>query len=135
VSAPASPLRIALVAGEHSGDQLGFKLMRALRAQAGGVEFFGVGGEAMEAEGLASLFPMSDIAVMGFLPVIAKLPSLIARIRQTAAAIVAARPDGLVIIDSPDFTHRVARRVRRALPALPVVDYVSPSVWASTQST
>jgi lipid-A-disaccharide synthase len=131
VSAPASPLRIALVAGEHSGDQLGFKLMRALRGQAGGaVEFFGVGGEAMEAEGLESLFPMSDIAVMGFLPVLAKLPTLLARIRQTAAAIVAARPDALVIIDSPDFTHRVARRVRRALPNLPVIDYVSPSVWA-----
>ncbi|HEY1940934.1 MAG TPA: lipid-A-disaccharide synthase [Roseiarcus sp.] len=131
MSAPASPLRIALVAGEHSGDQLGFKLMRALRGQAGGaVEFFGVGGEAMEAEGLESLFPMSDIAVMGFLPVLAKLPTLLARIRQTAAAIVAARPDALVIIDSPDFTHRVARRVRRALPNLPVIDYVSPSVWA-----
>ena len=128
----ASPaLRIALVAGEHSGDQLGFKLMRALRAQTGGeVAFLGVGGEAMEAEGLESLFPMSDIAVMGFLPVLAKLPSLLARIRQTAEAIVAARPEALVIIDSPDFTHRVARRVRRALPDLPVVDYVSPSVWA-----
>ncbi|MBV8664683.1 MAG: lipid-A-disaccharide synthase [Hyphomicrobiales bacterium] len=127
----ARPLRIALVAGEHSGDQLGFKLMRGLRAETGGaVTFLGVGGEAMEAEGLASLFPMSDIAVMGFLPVLAKLPSLIARIRQTAQAIVEARPDALVIIDSPDFTHRVARRVRRALPDLPVIDYVSPSVWA-----
>ena len=127
----SAPLRIALVAGEHSGDQLGFKLMRALRAQTNGpLAFLGVGGEAMEAEGLASLFPMSDIAVMGFLPVIAKLPSLIARIRETARAIVAARPDALVIIDSPDFTHRVARRVRRALPDLPVIDYVSPTVWA-----
>ncbi len=131
MSALTSRLRIALVAGEHSGDQLGFKLMRALRGQArGAVEFFGVGGEAMEAEGLKSLFPMSDIAVMGFLPVLAKLPSLLARIRQTATAIVAARPDALVIIDSPDFTHRVARRVRRVLPNLPVIDYVSPSVWA-----
>jgi lipid-A-disaccharide synthase len=131
VSGAGEPLRIALVAGEHSGDQLGFKLMRALRAQAEGpVRFLGVGGEAMEAEGLKSLFPMSDIAVMGFLPVLAKLPSLIARIRETARAIIAARPDALVIVDSPDFTHRVARRVRRALPDLPVVDYVSPSVWA-----
>ena len=64
------------------------------------------------------------------MPVLARLPTLLARIRQTADAIVAARPDALVIIDSPDFTHRVARRVRRALPRLPVVDYVSPSVWA-----
>ncbi len=125
------PLRIALVAGEHSGDQLGFKLMRALHeALPGGVTFLGVGGEAMEAEGFRSLFPMSDIAVMGILPVLARLPTVLKRIRETAQDIVAARPDGLVIIDSPDFTHRVARRVRRALPDLPIIDYVSPSVWA-----
>ena len=125
-----SPLRVALVAGEHSGDQLGFKLMRALREAPGEVAFSGVGGEAMEAEGLKSLFPISDIAVMGILPVLARLPTLIARIRKTSEAIIAARPDVLVIIDSPDFTHRVARRVRAALPSLPIVDYVSPSVWA-----
>ena len=125
------PLRVALVAGEHSGDQLGYKLMRALReACSGEVAFSGVGGEAMEAEGLRSLFPVSDIAVMGILPVLARLPMLLKRIRTTAAAIVAAKPDALVIIDSPDFTHRVARRVRAALPKLPIVDYVSPSVWA-----
>ncbi len=67
---------------------------------------------------------------MGILPVLARLPKLVRRIGQTAEAIVAARPDALVIIDSPDFTHRVARRVRKALPDLPIVDYVSPSVWA-----
>ncbi len=126
-----SSLGVALVAGEHSGDQLGGKLMRALRdARAGEVAFLGVGGEAMEAEGLKSLFPISDIAVMGILPVLARLPRLIAHIRRTAEAIIAARPDALVIIDSPDFTHRVARRVRAALPKLPIVNYVSPSVWA-----
>src|SRR5271157_1690752 len=126
-----SALRVALVAGEHSGDELGSRLMRALKdARAGDATFSGVGGEAMEAEGLRSLFPIRDIAVMGLLPVLARLPSLMARIRETAEAIIAARPDGLVIIDSPDFTHRVARRVRKALPTLPIVDYVSPSVWA-----
>ena len=105
--------------------------MRALRAATDGrIEFVGVGGEAMAAEGLESLFPLSEIAVMGILPVLSRLPALLARIRQTADVIVAAPPDGLVIIDSPDFTHRVARRVRAALPRLPVVDYVSPSVWA-----
>src|SRR5208337_1389544 len=104
--------------------------MRALREAHGDVVFVGVGGEAMEAEGLKSLFPISDIAVMGILPVLARLPTLLARIRQTAGAIVAARPDALVIIDSPDFTHRVACRVRKALPNLPIVDYVSPTVWA-----
>jgi lipid-A-disaccharide synthase len=132
MSTPAArALRVFLVVGEHSGDQLGFKLMRALREAAGGeIAFSGIGGEAMQAEGLQSLFPLADIAVMGILPVIAKLPTLLARIRQTAAAIIASPPDALVIIDSPDFTHRVARRVRRALPGLPIVDYVSPSVWA-----
>jgi lipid-A-disaccharide synthase len=127
----SAALRIALVAGEPSGDQLGFKLMQALRAATDDrVEFLGVGGEAMDQEGLTSLFPLADIAVMGVLPVLARLPTLIERIRRSAAAIIEARPDALVIIDSPDFTHRVARRVRRALPALPVIDYVSPSVWA-----
>jgi lipid-A-disaccharide synthase len=130
VSGGSRPLRFALVAGEHSGDQLGFKLMRAMRAVRPGAFFSGVGGEAMEAEGLKSLFPISDIAVMGILPVLARLPTLLARIRQTAEGILAAKPDALVIIDSPDFTHRVARRVRRAMPNLPIVDYVSPSVWA-----
>jgi lipid-A-disaccharide synthase len=127
-----TPLDVFIVAGEHSGDQLGFKLMRSLRDRLGveGVRFRGVGGEAMEREGLHSLFPLSDIAVMGILPVIKRLPTVLARIKATADAIVAAPPDVLVIIDSPDFTHRVARRARRRLPRLPVVDYVSPSVWA-----
>jgi lipid-A-disaccharide synthase len=124
-------LRVFIVVGEHSGDQLGFKLMRALREARGeAVAFVGVGGEAMAGEGLKSLFPLSDIAVMGFAPVIARLPTLIRRIGETADAIIADRPDALVIIDSPDFTHRVARRARRALPSLPIIDYVSPSVWA-----
>jgi lipid-A-disaccharide synthase len=105
--------------------------MRALREATGGAAVFrGVGGKAMEGEGLKSLFPMSDIAVMGFLPVIKRLPTLLARIRATADAVVARPPDVLVIIDSPDFTHRVAARVRARLPALPIVDYVSPTVWA-----
>ena len=124
-------MKVFLVAGEHSGDQLGFKLMRALRQQVSGdVTFAGVGGHVMQAEGLASLFPLEDIAVMGLVPVLKRLPSLLRRIRETAAAVVAVQPDVLVLIDSPDFTHRVARRVRKKLPGLPVVDYVSPSVWA-----
>jgi lipid-A-disaccharide synthase len=104
--------------------------MRALRRAQPETAFAGVGGPQMEREGLASLFPMSDIAVMGLLPVLARLPSLLARIDETARAIVDDPPDCLVIIDAPDFTHRVARRVRRAAPAIPIVDYVSPTVWA-----
>ena len=124
-------LTVWLVAGEDSGDALGAGLMAALRARAGGpVRFGGVGGEAMAREGLASLFPIGDVAVMGFLPVLARMRLLLRRIRETAAALVAAHPDVLVIIDSPGFTHRVAQRARAALPDLPVIDYVSPSVWA-----
>jgi lipid-A-disaccharide synthase len=131
ISGGQRPLDVFVVAGEESGDQLGFKVMRALREATGGaVTFRGVGGHAMEAEGLKSLFPMADIAVMGFAPVIKRLPQLLARIRETADAAIARPPDVLLIIDSPDFTHRVARRVRAKLPDLPVVDYVSPSVWA-----
>ncbi|MEZ0170592.1 lipid-A-disaccharide synthase [Microvirga sp. TS319] len=123
---------IWIVAGEESGDQLGAKLMRALKARLGAeaLRFGGVGGHAMAAEGLKSLFPLQDIAVMGIVAVIGRLPTVLNRIRMTADAAVAADPDLLVIIDSPDFTHRVARAVRRRAPHIPVVDYVSPSVWA-----
>ena len=123
-------MKLFIVAGEASGDQLGYKLIRALKAQSPGVELLGVGGDAMAREGFASLFRISDISVMGILPVLAHLPTLLARIDETARAVVAARPDALVIIDSPDFTHRVAKKARKALPDLKVVDYVSPTVWA-----
>jgi lipid-A-disaccharide synthase len=84
----------------------------------------------MAAEGVASLFPLSDIAVMGVTAVIPRLPVILRRIRETVAALAADPPDLLVVIDSPDFTHRVARGLRRRRPAVPIVDYVSPSVWA-----
>lgn len=127
----AAPL-VWLIAGEESGDQLGAKLMRALKARfgAGGVSFGGVGGHAMEAEGLKSVFPLSDIAVMGLVHVVQRLPSLLRHIATATAAAVAARPDVLIIIDAPDFTHLVAKRVRRKLPDVPIVNYVSPTVWA-----
>ncbi|SCM76594.1 Lipid-A-disaccharide synthase [uncultured Pleomorphomonas sp.] len=125
------PLRVAMVVGEESGDQLGARLMAALRRLSDRpIEFFGVGGDRMAAEGLVSLFPLHDIAVMGFGPVVKRLPLIQLRTAETAGAVIAGRPDVLVIVDSPDFTHRVARDVRAALPGLPVVDYVCPSVWA-----
>ncbi|MFC5068793.1 lipid-A-disaccharide synthase [Flaviflagellibacter deserti] len=125
------PLSIFIVTGEHSGDQLGAALMRSLRTLAGADTVFrGVGGHRMAEQGLSSLFPLEDIAVMGFGPVIQRLPLLLRRIRETADAIIADQPDVLVIIDSPDFTHRVARKVRAAIPRLPIIDYVSPTVWA-----
>jgi len=123
--------KIWLVAGEDSGDQLGAKLMRGLAALSDRpIRFGGVGGEAMAAEGFTSLFPIDDVAVMGYLPVAARLRTLLRRIRQTVRDVVEARPDVLVIIDSPGFTHAVASRVRKRMPDLPIVDYVSPSVWA-----
>jgi len=121
---------VFLIAGEASGDQLGAGLMQALRRARADIEFVGVGGTAMQAEGLTSLIPLEDLAVMGFLPVLRHLPRLLQRMNEAFAAVLAARPDILVIIDSPDFTHRVARRVRKAMPDLPIVDYVSPTVWA-----
>jgi lipid-A-disaccharide synthase len=126
-----APLKIAIIAGEVSGDLLGADLIAALRRQTDRpLELVGVGGDGLEAQGLQSLYDFSELSLMGFTQVIARLPRLIARIGQTARAIVAARPDVLVIIDSPDFTHRVAKRVRAALPNLPIINYVCPSVWA-----
>jgi len=126
-----APLKLAVVAGEVSGDLLGGDLVAALKQRYDGtVELIGVGGDALEAQGLRSLFDYSELSIMGFAQVIKRLPKLLARIRQTADAIIAAKPDVLLIIDSPDFTHRVAKKVRAALPDLPVVNYVCPSVWA-----
>jgi lipid-A-disaccharide synthase len=124
-------LKVFLVVGEESGDHLGAGLMRALKKQCGGhIAFAGVGGEGMAREGLASLFPLTDISLVGFTAVLRQLPLVLRRIRETANAAIAARPDVVVIIDSPDFTHRVARRIRAVRPDIPIVDYVSPSVWA-----
>jgi lipid-A-disaccharide synthase len=123
--------KIFIIAGEESGDRLGAALMTAIQAQVGGpVEFAGVGGSAMAEHGLLSLFPLAEIAVNGFAAIPARLPRILRRIRETAAAVVAAAPDALVIIDSPDFTHRVARRVRAMAENIPIVDFVSPTVWA-----
>lgn len=125
------PLKIAVIAGEVSGDLLGADLIAALKDRHDGpIELVGVGGDALERQGLQPLFDFSELSVMGLTQVLARLPRFIRLIGLTAKAIIAARPDLLLIVDSPDFTHRVAKKVRRALPDLPVVDYVCPSVWA-----
>ncbi len=123
--------KVFLVATEESGDRLGANLMKVLRQRLGdAVQFEGVGGRAMAREGLSSLFPIEELSIVGFAAVAKQLPKILRLIRQTADAVVQASPDILVIIDSPDFTHRVARRVRARTPSLPIVDYVSPTVWA-----
>jgi lipid-A-disaccharide synthase len=124
------PLHVALVVGEESGDQLGAGLIDSLRRLRPDASFMGLAGERMRARGMASLFPISDVAVMGFGAVIARLPRIVRSVHQTVDAVLAAEPDVLVIIDSPDLTHAVARRVARRRPELPIIDYVSPSVWA-----
>lgn len=124
-------LRLFLVAGEHSGDQLGGPLIAALRDLSGlPLTLAGVGGEAMAAQGCESIFPLSDIAVMGPIAIIKQLRTLVQRVYQTVDAVLEANPHALIILDSPEFTHAVAKRVRRRRPDIPVIDYVSPSVWA-----
>jgi lipid-A-disaccharide synthase len=123
--------KIFLIATEESGDRLGAQLMKVLRQRLGdAVRFEGVGGQAMAREGLASLFPIEHLSIMGLTAVLTQLPQHLRRIRETAEAVTETSPDILVIIDSPDFTHRVARRVRARDPSIPIIDYVSPSVWA-----
>jgi lipid-A-disaccharide synthase len=122
---------IYLIATEESGDRLGGALMRELRSRLGdGVRFAGVGGHTMAEQGLVSLFPIEELSIIGFAAVVQRLPMILKLIRRAADAVLTAKPDILVIIDSPDFTHRVARRVRARDPSIPIVDYVSPTVWA-----
>jgi lipid-A-disaccharide synthase len=123
--------KIFLIATEESGDRLGANLMKVLRQRLGdAVRFEGVGGRSMAREGLTSLFPIEELSIIGFAAVVKQLPKILRLIGETADAVTRASPDMLVIIDSPDFTHRVARRVRARDPSIPIVDYVSPSVWA-----
>jgi lipid-A-disaccharide synthase len=123
--------KIFLIATEESGDRLGSALMQVLRQRLGDdVQFEGIGGSTMAREGLASLFPIEALSIIGFAAIPKKLPMILRRLAEATDAVLKAAPDVLVIIDSPDFTHRVARRVRRRAPGIPIVDYVSPSVWA-----
>lgn len=120
---------VVLVAGEASGDVLGARLMTALRAETGAdLQFAGVGGERMTREGLRSLFPMSDLSLMGVFQVVPHVPRILERLRETAATVVRLRPAVVVTIDSPGFGLRLARRLRGH--GIPLVHYVAPTVWA-----
>lgn len=124
------PRTIFLIAAEESGDRLGAGLMMALRERLGSsVKLVGIGGRHMAEQGLATLVPIEELSIIGFMAIPQRLPLILRRIREATDAVLKEQPDILVIIDSPDFTHRVARRVRARDPSIPIVNYVSPTVW------
>lgn len=118
-----------LVAGEASGDLLGARLMAALKKKTGGaVRFAGIGGPRMQAEGIDLLFPQSELAHFGVFELLGHIPNILKRIRETIAAVKQLQPAALITIDAPDFSFRVARKLKRT--GIPLIHYVAPTVWA-----
>jgi lipid-A-disaccharide synthase len=122
---------VYLIAGEPSGDLLAARLMVALRDLSGGtIRFAGIGGEAMREQGMQSLFPQSDLAVMGLAEVVPQIPKILRRLDQTLADIRKCQPSVVVTVDSWGFTGRVAKRLKAEGSTIPRVHYVAPMVWA-----
>jgi len=122
---------IYIIAGEPSGDLLAARLMAALKELTqGNVRFAGIGGEAMREEGLPSLFPQADLAVMGLAEVLPRIPKILRRQRETLADIAAKQPDVILTVDSWGFTGRIAKSLKKAGSTIPRIHYVAPMVWA-----
>ncbi len=120
---------IFIVSGEASGDNLAGKLMGALKRKTGGrIRFAGVGGPQSEKQGLTSLYPVSDLSLMGLAEVLPHLPRLVRRLNETSAAVRRLKPAAVVTVDSPGFNLRLARRLRGS--GIPVIHYVAPQLWA-----
>ena len=124
---------IYIVAGEPSGDILGDQLIKSLESKFNSPIFNGVGGERMQSNNFISLFDMSDISIFGIFPVLRKLFFLMNKINDVVKDISQKKPDIIILIDSPDFNHRVAKKVKKYLPDVPIVCYVAPTVWAWRQ--
>ena len=125
--------KIYIVAGEPSGDILGDQLIKSLQTKFDSPIFNGVGGEKMQSNNFRSLFDMSHISIFGIFPVIKKLFFLLRKINDVVNDIVQIKPDIIILIDSPDFNHRVAKKIKRYLPDIPIICYVAPTVWAWRQ--
>lgn len=124
-------MKIYLIAGEPSGDLLGSRFMRAMRQKTNGnVEFYGIGGDTMESEGLKSLFDISDLAIMGLIEVIPSIPRVLRRIKETVNDIIRVQPDVVITIDSWSYSSRVHKALRKLKTGIPQVHYVAPQVWA-----
>ena len=122
--------KIYIVAGEPSGDILGDQLIKSLQTKFDSPIFNGVGGEKMQSNNFRSLFDMSHISIFGIFPVIKKLFFLLRKINDVVNDVVQIKPDIIILIDSPDFNHRVAKKIKRYLPDIPIICYVAPTVWA-----
>lgn len=131
----ARPLTVMLVAAEASGDDRGAGLARALKKRLGdGVRFVGVGGQHMAAEGVESPFDIAELSILGLLEGLLAYPRVVKRADETAAVAAREKPDIVVLIDSWGFTLRVAQRLRKLDPGLPLIKYVGPQVWATRPS-